>query len=67
MNNDNRKVVIIAAVTSAISVLLMITLAATLYRHYKYKEYSQLQMQKSKPELFHYFLYLDLLFIHCVI
>jgi hypothetical protein len=64
MNNDKPKVVIIAAVTSAISMLLMIGLAATLYRYSKYKEYSQLQMQKGKPKLFRYFLYLDLLFIH---
>ncbi|KAG0559647.1 hypothetical protein KC19_10G121000 [Ceratodon purpureus] len=63
MRNDKRKVVIIAAVASGISVLLMIGLAALLIKNKKYQRYLRLQQQEIqqrfeefevKPTIFPY-------------
>lgn len=50
---DKRKIVIIASVTSASSVsILLLVLAALLYRNRRYKRYLQLQWQQSTHSSF---------------
>ncbi|KAG0603732.1 hypothetical protein M758_10G116600 [Ceratodon purpureus] len=63
MRNDKRKIVLIAAVASGISLLLMIGLAALLIKNKKYQRYLRLQEQmiqqrfeefEVKPTIFNY-------------